>query len=490
MMVFYISISLILLFLGFGFLFPEQLLEITSQMFGFITNDLGWLYLATVLGILIFALYLAFSKYGKIRLGSDEDRPEYSNFSWFAMLFSAGMGIGLVFWGVAEPVFHYAQPPMGIEPSSTQSAMMAFRYTFLHWGLHPWAIYAIVGLALAYATFRKKLPCLISSTLYPLLGEKTKGPIGKTVDILSLILTVIGVSTSLGMGALQVNGGLNTLFNIPNTFSTQVIIITVITVLFLISATTGLDKGIKILSNTNIIIAVLLLLFVFFFGPTVFIINTLLVSVSGYIQNILPLSLALSPFENDPWIGTWTIFYWAWWLSWGPFVGTFIARISKGRTVREFVLGVIILPAIFCCIWFTVLGGTALYYEIFEGAGIVAQVTNDVTVGLFATLAMLPLGKIISFVATVLIITFFVTSADSATFVIGMFSRNGDLNPDTKIKIIWGTVLSLMAIVLLFSGGLVAMRNTSIIMALPFLLIIILMCVAIFKGFRKEKKNE
>jgi Choline-glycine betaine transporter len=207
MMVFYISIGLILLFLIFGFLFPEQLLEITSQMFSFITNDLGWLYLATVLGILIFSLYLAFGRFGKIRLGSDDDRPEYSNFSWFAMLFSAGMGIGLVFWGVAEPVFHYAEPPMGIEPSSTESAMMAFRYTFLHWGLHPWAIYAIVGLALAYVTFRKKMPCLISSTLYPLLGEKTKGPIGQGIDILALILTVIGVATSLGMGALQVNGG-------------------------------------------------------------------------------------------------------------------------------------------------------------------------------------------------------------------------------------------------------------------------------------------
>ncbi|MBC3901063.1 BCCT family transporter [Acetobacterium malicum] len=488
-MVFYISISLILLFLIFGFLFPEQLLGITSQMFAFITNDLGWFYLVTVLGVLIFSLYLAFGRFGKIRLGNDDDRPEYSNFSWFAMLFSAGMGIGLVFWGVAEPVFHYAQPPMGIEPLSSQSAMMSFRYAFLHWGFHPWAIYAIVGLALAYVTFRKKMPCLISSTLYPLLGEKTRGPIGHVIDILALILTVIGVATSLGMGALQVNGGLNTLFNIPNNISTQVIIIVVITVLFLISATTGLDKGIKILSNTNIIIAVLLLLFVFLFGPTVFIIDTFFVSLSGYIQNILPMSLALSPFDKDPWIGTWTIFYWAWWLSWGPFVGTFIARISKGRTVKEFILGVVILPAIFCCIWFTIFGGTALYFEIFEGVDIVAQVTSDVTVGLFATLSYLPLGKIISLMATILIITFFVTSADSATFVIGMFSRNGDLNPDNKIKIIWGVVLSLMAIVLLFSGGLVAMRNTSIIMALPFLIIIIMMCVAIYKAFASERSN-
>jgi glycine betaine transporter len=488
-MVFYASLVFLLLFLGFGFLFPEALLAFTNGLFGLITNDLGWLYLATGLGILLFALFLAFGKYGKIRLGGDDDRPEYSNFSWFAMLFSAGMGIGLVFWGVAEPVFHYAQPPMGIEPSSTQSAMMAFRYTFLHWGFHPWAIYAIVGLALAYVTFRKKLPCLISSTLYPLLGEKIKGPIGYFIDTLALILTVIGVATSLGMGALQVNGGLNTLFNIPNTITTQVVIIVVITILFLTSAATGLNKGIKILSNTNIIIAVLLLLFVLIFGPTIFIIDTFFVSISGYIENILSMSLALSPLKKDPWIGTWTIFYWAWWLSWGPFVGTFIARISKGRTVREFVLGVVILPAVFCCFWFTVFGGTALYFEIFEGVDIVAQVTNDITVGLFATLAQLPLGNVISIIATLLIITFFVTSADSATFVIGMFARNGDLNPDTKIKMIWGILLSLIAIVLLFSGGLVAIRNTSIIMALPFLIIIILMCISLYQGLKKETKD-
>jgi Choline-glycine betaine transporter len=228
--------------------------------------------------------------------------------------------------------------------------------------------------------------------------------------------------------------GLNTLFNVPNSIGSQVIIIAVITVLFLISAATGIDKGIKILSNTNIIIAVLLLLFLFLFGPTVFILDTFFVSLSGYIQNLLPMSLALSPFEKDPWVGAWTIFYWAWWLSWGPFVGTFIARISKGRTVKEFILGVIILPAVFCCLWFTVFGGTALYFEIFVGVDIVSQVINDMTVGLFATLSYLPMGKIVSFVATILIVTFFVTSADSATFVISMFSRNGDLNPDTKIK--------------------------------------------------------
>jgi glycine betaine transporter len=485
-MVFYISLVFLVIFLLFGFMFPDSLLSLTNFLFGGITNNLGWLYLISVLGILIFCLYLAFSKYGNVRLGNDQDRPEYSNFSWFAMLFSAGMGIGLVFWGVAEPVFHYLQPPLGIEAETTESATMAFQYAFLHWGFHPWAIYAIVGLALAYVTFRKKQPCLISSTLQPLLGEKVKGPLGKLVDILALVLTVIGVSTSLGLGALQANAGLTTLFNIPNNINVQIMIIIIISILFLISSLSGLDRGIKILSNTNIVLAVGLMLFVLFTGPTVFIINTFFVSLSGYVQNILTMSLALTPFENDPWLGNWTIFYWAWWMSWGPFVGTFIARISKGRTVREFILGVIILPAIFCCIWFAVFGGTALHFEIFEDLHVADAITKDVAVGLFVTLSYLPFGKMISFMATVLIVTFFVTSADSANFVIAMFSRNGDLNPDKKIKVIWGVVLSSMAIVLLLSGGLVAIRNVAIIMALPFVLVIIMICVSIYKAFKNE----
>ncbi|WP_243134701.1 glycine betaine uptake BCCT transporter [Acetobacterium wieringae] len=485
-MVLYISLVLLVVFLFFGFVFTDELLNVTNVLFGVITHNLGWFYLVSVLGILIFCLGLAFSKYGKLRLGDEDDRPEYSNFSWFAMLFSAGMGIGLVFWGVAEPVYHYLQPPLGIEAASSESASKAFQYAFLHWGFHPWAIYAIVGLALAYVTFKKKKPCLISSTLEPLLGEKTKGIAGKLIDVLALVLTVIGVATSLGLGALQVNGGLKTLFGIPNTITVQIIIIVIITVLFLISSITGLDKGIKILSNTNIVIALLIMIFVLFTGPTVFIIDTFFVSLSAYLHNILPMSLALTPFSDDPWLGNWTIFYWAWWMSWGPFVGTFIARISKGRTVKEFIMGVIIIPALFCCLWFAVFGGTALHFEIIDKLSIAEAITGDVAVGLFVTLSHLPFGQAISFLATLLIVTFFVTSADSANFVVAMFSRNGDLNPDRKIKVVWGIVLSSMAIVLLLSGGLVAIRNVAIIMALPFVFILIMMCVSIFKAFKNE----
>lgn len=484
-MVLYLSLILLILFLLFGFILPDSLLSITNVFFAMITDDLGWLYLISILGILIFSILIAFSKFGKVRLGKDYDRPEYSDFSWFAMLFSAGMGIGLVFWGVAEPVSHYLNPPLGVEAESIESATKAFQYTFLHWGFHPWAIYAIIGLGLAYATFRKDKPCLISSTLDPLLGNKSKGLPGKLIDVFALVLTVIGVSTSLGMGAMQVNGGLTTLFNIPNNTVVQTVIIIVITILFLLSSITGLEKGIKILSNTNLIIAFFLAVFVLLTGPTKFIIETFFVSLAAYMENILSLSLALTPFKDDTWLGNWTIFYWAWWLSWGPFVGTFIARISKGRTIKEFILGVIIIPAIFCCFWFTIFGGTALHLELFEKQHIANAIVENVENGLFLTLSYLPLGKIISLLAILLIITFFVTSADSGNFVIAMFSRDGDLNPDKKIKIIWGIVLSSMAVVLLMSGGLAAIRNIAIIMALPFSFIIMLICISIYKALKK-----
>ncbi|MDI3536084.1 MAG: glycine betaine transporter [Eubacteriaceae bacterium] len=490
MKVFYSSLLFIVLFLGIGFFSPEEFSAVTSQIFTLITNDWGWLYLVVVLGILIFVVYLAFSPFGKVRLGKDEDRPEYSNFSWFAMLFSAGMGIGLVFWGVAEPAFHFSSPPIGIEAYSLDAAAASFRYVFLHWGFHPWAVYAIVGLSLAYVTYRKDMPCLISSIVKPIMAEKPFKIAGGVIDTLALLITVFGVATSLGMGALQVAGGLSSLFNFSNTFLVQVVIILVITVMFLISATTGLNKGIRILSNSNIIIALSLLAFVFIFGPTAFIIKLFFNTLGGYLNSFLTLSLPLDPFVKDPWVGDWTIFYWAWWVSWGPFVGTFIARVSKGRTIKEFVLGVLIVPAGFCFIWFSVFGGTALYHEIFQNIDIVSAVSSDVAVGLFVTLANLPFGSLISLIAIVLITTFFVTSADSATFVLGMYSQNGKLNPDNWIKIVWGVTLSLMAILLLNSGGLEAMRNTSIMMALPFLLVLIVICVAIAKELNDEQKNK
>lgn len=488
-MVFYIAISIIILFVLWGAISPTGLAETSSLTLNFMISSFGWLYLVAALGFLIFAIYLAFSKHGKIRLGSDDDDPEYSNLTWFAMLFSAGMGIGLVFWGVAEPVYHYLSPPIG-EGETPEAARTALRYAFFHWGLQPWAIYTIIALSLAYFQFRKGYKGLISSTFYPLIGERVNGPIGKAIDILALIATAFGVATSLGLGALQINGGLSYIFGIGNTTTMQIIIIAIVTVLYMTSATTGLDRGIKILSNTNLVLAVGLLLFALFLGPTAFIFDAFTVTLGGYVQNLVQMSLRLTPFSEDAWIGSWTLFYWAWWIAWAPFVGMFIARVSKGRTIKEFVLGVLIIPSLFSFLWFSVFGGTAIFFDMFEGVGIAEAVNNDVTTALFTTLGQFPFGTVLSMIATLLIITFFITSADSATFVLGMLSSDGRLDPTTRVKLTWGVLQSSIAVVLLFSGGLSALQTASIVSALPFAIIMIFMCFSILKALQQEDKAE
>lgn len=488
-MVFSISVVIIILFVLWGSISPSNLAKISSSTLDFMVEKFGWFYLIVAFGFLVFSLFLAFSKYGKITLGSDDDEPEYSNLTWFAMLFSAGMGIGLVFWGVAEPIYHYITPPVG-ESETTEAARIALRYAFFHWGLHPWGIYTVIALSLAYFQFRKGYKGLISFTFYPLLGERVKGPMGKAIDILAIIATAFGVATSLGLGALQINGGLAYLLKVPNTTTIQIIIIGIVTVLYMISATTGLDKGIRILSNTNLIIAAGLLIFALFLGPTAFIFDTFTSTLGGYLQNLIQMSLRLTPFNPTSWIGNWTIFYWAWWIAWAPFVGMFIARVSKGRTIKEFVLGVLIIPSLFSFIWFSVFGGTALHFEVFENLKIAEAVQNDVTSALFITLGQFPLGIILSYIATLLIITFFITSADSATFVLGMLSSNGDLNPSNKVKIIWGILQSSIAVILLISGGLQGLQTASIITALPFAVILVLMSVSILKALEQETNAE
>ncbi|MBT2733210.1 BCCT family transporter [Bacillus sp. ISL-7] len=486
-MVYKISIFITLLFVLWGAFAPKNLGTVSKEAFSFTIDNFGWLYLFLTLGFLIFAFFLAFSKFGDIRLGSDDDEPEYSNLSWFAMLFSAGMGIGLVFWGVAEPISHYMDPPYG-DARTPEAARLAVRYSFFHWGLHPWAIYTIISLSLAYFQYRKGFKGLISSTFYPLLKEKVNGPVGQAIDILAIIATVFGVATSLGLGALQINGGLSHLFGIPTSTSWQIIIIMIVTVLYLISATTGLDKGILLLSNGNLILAAGLLIVTFILGPTSFLLDTFTVSIGSYIQNLLQMSLRLTPFQDNPWIGTWTLFYWAWWIAWAPFVGMFIARVSKGRTIKEFVLGVLMIPSLFSFIWFSVFGGSALHLQMFEGEKITQAVQNDITSALFITLEGLPFGIIMSVIATLLIITFFITSADSATFVLGMLSSKGDLNPSNKIKFTWGILQSSIAIVLLWSGGLNSLQTASIITALPFGIIMAFMCISIYKALSQEVK--
>ncbi|MGG3884683.1 glycine betaine uptake BCCT transporter [Brevibacillus panacihumi] len=487
-MTFLISLVIVIGFVLFGAISPELFAKSASKVLGLTTTNFGWFYLIVAFAFLIFCIYLAFSKYGQITLGQDDDEPEYSLPTWFSMLFSAGMGIGLVFWGVAEPVSHYFAPPAGVTGQTTEAASAAMRYVFFHWGLHPWGIYAIIALSLAYFQYRKGAKGLISSTFAPLLGEKVNGPIGRTIDVLSIIATAFGVATSLGLGTLQINGGLSHLFGLASSTTVQIGIIAVITVIFLLSATTGLDKGIKFLSNTNLVVALLLLLLTLILGPTAFLFDTFTSTLGSYLNNLVSMSLRLTPFTQGNWVANWTLFYWAWWIAWAPFVGTFIARVSKGRTIKEFVICVILIPSILSFIWFSVFGGTALHLEIFDQAPIGEAVQKDISTALFLALEQLPWGTILAVVALVLIITFFITSADSATFVLGMLSSDGSLDPSNRVKIIWGILQSTIAVVLLLSGGLEGLQTASIVAALPFAIIMVFMCFSLLRALREEER--
>lgn len=488
--VFLISLTLTVVFILWGAITPDNLDTVSSNIQSFLQHRFGWFYLLSASSILIFVIYLAISKFGQIKLGSDDDEPEYGTISWIAMLFSAGMGIGLVFWGVAEPVSHYFVPPSG-EGESAESAMLAMRFTFFHWGLHPWGIYALIALSLAFFQFRKGMPGLVSTTFYPLIGDRINGPIGKTIDVIAVFATVFGVATSLGLGAIQINGGIAYLNNnIPVAFSTQLIIIIGVTVLFTLSALSGIGRGIKWLSNANVIVAILLMLFVLFTGPTTFLLNLLTTTIGNYAEYLPQMSFRMSPFNesNEAWIQGWTIFYWAWWIAWSPFVGTFIARISKGRTIREFIIGVLAVPTAFSAVWFSVFGGTGIFFEMFENVGIWNAMDQGVNteVALFATLNELPLSTIAIVLSIMLISTFFITSADSATFVIGMQTTNGRLNPPLRIKLTWGVIQAGSATVLLWSGGLEALQTASIVSAFPFAIILTLMMFSIHKALQDE----
>lgn len=484
--VFKISFLLAIAFIAWGTVSPNNLALVTSSIQEFLLDSFGWLYLLFASGFLICAVCLIFSRYGDIPLGPDDAKPEFNLLTWFAMLFCAGMGIGLVFWGVAEPNSHYYEPPFG--PGETaDAARQALRYSFFHWGFHPWGIYTMVALALAYFQFRKNVPGLISLVCQPILGKHANGPFGVGIDIIAVFATVFGVATSLGFGAVQISGGLSYLFEIPNTLTTQLILIVIVTFLYMLSAQTGIHRGIRYLSNVNMVLALFLLLFLLILGPTQFLLEVFVSTLGRYIQNLPTMSLNLVPFEDATWVQTWTLFYWAWWIAWAPFVGTFIARISKGRTVREFVLGVLFVPTLFCAFWFSVFGGTTISLEMIEHAGVKHIIdTRGIEVALFTVLEQFPFGKIMSLIAIFLIATFFITSADSATFVLGTLTTHGHLNPPNPVKFSWGIIQSIAAAVLLWSGGLKALQTGSIIAAFPFAFVIILMILALLKSFRQE----
>jgi len=439
-------------------------------------------------GFVLFALFLIFGPYGKIKLGKPDDEPEYSYFTWFAFLFTAGMGVGLVFYGVTEPVTHYYSPPSA-DPETVAAAEESMQYTLFHWGFHPWATYAVVALTLAYFKFRHRAPALISSAFAPLIGDRSKGGLGIAIDSLAVFATVFGIATSLGLGATQITAGLSFSFEgIPNTLTTNLIVIFIVTILFILSATTGINRGIRYLSWANIILAIVLMLFVFILGSSVQMIESFTTTLGNYLQNLPSMTLGMNAFEGDrEFLDAWTLFYWAWWIGWSPFVGTFIARVSRGRTIREFVIGVTGVPVLFSALWFSVFGIAGLEMDIAEG-GVIHQLMNEMgnEVALFAFLESQPMAAVVIGAAVLLIASFFITSADSGTFVLGMLTTGGKLNPGMGVKAIWGVILAAIAAVLLWSGGLSALEMAMLIAAFPFAILMIFMCISLIKALKSE----
>jgi glycine betaine transporter len=485
----FLSAGLIAVVVAWGLFSPATLAGAVDQALAVITRNFGWLYLWAVLALVLLAFFLAFSRYGSLKLGDEDDEPEFSIGAWFSMLFAAGMGIGLVFWSVAEPVSHFTTAPPGIAPATPEAANAAMRYVFFHWGLHPWAIYGIVGLTIAVFQFRRKASGLVSTATAALPWRPVQW-MSPAFNVLAVVATAFGVAASLGMGATQINSGLNAVFGLPVGPPAQVGIIVVTTVLFLASTLSGLHRGIKWLSSGNLVLAAALALAVLLLGPTVAIVDTFTGTLGAYLSELVRMSLRTTPFRESTWVGDWTIFYWAWWISWSPFVGLFIARVSRGRTVREFLLGTVIAPSLVGFAWFSVFGGAALHMEIFQGVPIAAAVKADVSTAIFALLQALPLGMLLSIAATVLVLVFFVTSGDSATLVLSMMSTGGNPDPPGRVKLVWGVLIAAIALSLLLAGGIRAVQTATIVFALPFLLVLLLMAISVTRAIAEDWSAE
>jgi choline/glycine/proline betaine transport protein len=480
--VFYTSAILILLLVLYAVVFQTQAQSQFDDIQRWINTNASWFYILAVALILISVVFLAVSRYGDIKLGPDHSVPDYRNSSWFAMLFSAGMGIGLMFFGVAEPVMHFTSPPVG-EGGTVAAAREAMKITFFHWGLHAWAIYAMVALILAYFSFRNGLPLTLRSALYPLIGERIYGPIGHAVDVFAILGTVFGVATSLGYGVLQINSGFHHLFGLPVNTTVQVILITATCALATLSVASGLDKGIRILSEINLGLAVVLMVFVLLLGPTVFLLQAYVQNTGAYLSDIVNKTFNLYAYEPTDWIGGWTLLYWGWWLSWSPFVGLFIARISRGRTIREFVCGVLFVPAGFTLLWMTIFGDSAIHMVLNEGVKDLASVIDqDSSLALFAFLEHFPFSSVVSMVAVLMVVVFFVTSADSGALVVDMLASSGHDHSPLWQRIFWSVCIGVVAIALLLANGLKALQTATIASALPFSIILLASIWGLFKA--------
>jgi choline/carnitine/betaine transport len=493
--IFGIAAVLVVAFIAWGAASTTTLSSVASAVLDGIMSAGGWAFVLAASGFVVFALWLAFSRYGKIPLGRDGEAPEFRTVSWIAMMFSAGMGIGLMFYGVSEPLAHFTSPPPGtVAANSDQALDVAMATTLFHWTLHPWAIYAVVGLAIAYSTFRRGRRQLISSAFAPLLGERnTDGPLGKAIDILAIFATLFGSAASLGLGALQIGGGLEA-NGIPEVGKfVLVLIIAVLTVAFVCSAVTGIANGIQWLSNINMVLAGVLALVVFIGGPTVLILNLLPTAIGDYVGNLSAMAARTAASGGDAtaeWLKGWTVFYWAWWISWTPFVGMFIARISRGRSIKQFITGVILIPSAVSLVWFAVFGGAAINLQR-SGTDLASQDTEGQLFGLLNTL---PLGGVLSIIAMILVAIFFVSGADAASIVMGTLSQRGTLEPSRWVVVFWGVVMGAIAIIMLLVGGegddaaeaLTGIQSITIIMAAPFALVMVALCVALAKDLRND----
>ncbi|MEW2400753.1 BCCT family transporter [Streptomyces sp. NPDC046862] len=487
--VFWTSVGVSALFVVWAMLFTDSLTKVTNSSLNWVTKSFGWAYLVVTLGLLIFLVFLAFSPAGSMRLGKDHDRPEFSTPSWFAMILSAVMGIGLVSYGVAEPISHFASPPHGLaKPGTPEAAIRAMQYSYFDWGLHAWAIFAVFGLGIAYSTFRKGRRALVSQLFHPLLGERVNGPLGKAIDVLAVFATLFGTTTSLGLGALQVNNGLGSLFGVPVNSVSQVLIIALVTAVFTLSAVTGVSKGIKLLSQGSTILGIALFAFVLVVGPTVFLANLYIESVGTWASDFFRMSLQGTAFGGLQWMQWWTYFMMAWWVSWGAFVGVFLARISRGRTIRGFIMGVLVVPTIVFFTWFTVFGGTAIHVDMFDKGTIAKQTAADINSAFFATLDHFPLATVTSAIAIVLVVMFFVSGADANTYVLSMMTSDGSLDPRRWVLVLWGVLTGVTAIALLLAGGLNALQNTVIVTSAPFLVIIAGLAVSFWKELAGDRR--
>ena len=486
------SAVLVAAFVLFTVVVPDLANEIYSAAKAYIASDWAWFYVAIMSGFLFFSLWLTISRYGDIRLGKDNEKPEFSLFAWFSMLFGAGVGIGILFWSIAEPIYHFQSNPFIAEGGgqSVEAAQVAMRIAIFHWGLHGWGLFAVIGLALAYFSYRKGLPLSIRSSLYPIIGERIYGPIGHAADLLAVFGTVFGIATSLGLGAQQMNAGLNHLLGIEISLTNQIILIVLISILATLSVLSGVNKGIRILSEWNMRLTMVILSLFVIFGPTAYVLGAIVTNTGDYLMNAVELGMWVNPDPDSPWQGWWTVFYWGWWIAWAPFCGVFIARISRGRTIREFILGVLIAPTMLAIIWISVFGNTAIYLELYGAGGVVDAVNNDLTMALFKTIELMNDNAFVAMsmavICTFMLVTYFITSADSATLVVCTLISMGDEHPPARYRIFWGAAIGAVAAVLLFAGGLKALQTASIVAALPFSFVVIVAAFGLYKSLREE----